>query len=150
MSKLKADDLLGAWHLESWTMDVDGGDRHYPFGEAPTGLIVYTADGWMSAAIHRHARDLLPADIPFRRIAQDKLADAYLTYFHYAGRFEIEGEYVLHHVTQSLNPNFVGSQQTRKVNLSGDTLVLSGDEEVGNALRRHSLTWHRAPIEPRS
>ncbi|GAB5415156.1 MAG: hypothetical protein Cons2KO_27590 [Congregibacter sp.] len=143
---LTAQDLVGAWHLESWTMDVDGSPRQYPFGETPTGIIAYTADGWMTAAIHRDGRDLLPAGQAFRRISEDLLAQAYLSYFHYAGRYRIEGDTVFHDVTQSLNPNFVGTQQERQVDLQGDVLRLSGEEPVGGKLRQHVLTWHRQPV----
>lgn len=145
---LSAGDLVGAWHLESWTMDVAGSATQYPFGEKPTGLIVYSENGWMTAAIHRDSRSLLPDDLPFRRIAPDLLAEAYLTYFHYAGRYHINDGAVFHDVTQSLNPNFVGSQQKRNVALNGDSLVLSGEEPADGKLRLHTLTWHREPLQP--
>lgn len=142
---LEAQQLIGAWELESWLIRRDGSDAvTEPFGSGPSGLIVYSADGWMSACIARAARESLPSDQPFRRVDAKLLADAYISYFHYAGRFRIEGSEVVHSVTSSLNPNFVGSEQRRAAQLKGNQLILSGVDEAGGQQRRHTLHWFRA------
>ena len=75
-------------------------------------------------------------------------ADAFASYFHYAGRYRVVDGDVIHYVTQSLNPNFPGSQQLRHAELDGQTLVLSGKDQVGAVARFHSLVWHKlAPTE---
>src|SRR6056297_833197 len=137
-------DLIGAWQLESWSVGYsDREDYTSPFGEDPKGLLIYSGDDWMSASIGRSDRQTLPEDISFRKIPEEKLARAYLSYFHYAGRFRVVDGDVIHYVTQSLNPNFVGSEQLRHAELDGQTLVLSGRDESGGASRLHSLVWHR-------
>lgn len=142
---LEKQQLLGAWELDSWAISFDdGGVATYPFGEDPSGLIVYSDDGWMSACIARASRTPLPEDQPFRRIDPALLAESYLSYFHYAGRFRIEGELVVHTVTSSLNPNFVGSEQRRSVRLAGDALTLSGEDDAGGRRRLHTLHWRRS------
>ncbi|WP_439108124.1 lipocalin-like domain-containing protein [Congregibacter sp.] len=139
-------DLLGAWHLDSWTISYSDSERiSHPFGEQPTGMIVYTDDDWMSASINRSDRDLLPTGSAFRRTDPGLLADAYRSYFHYAGHYAIQDDVVTHTVTQSLNPNFVGSKQLRNARLSGQTLELSGTEEVDGVTRTHRLSWRRMP-----
>ncbi len=50
---------------------------------------------------------------------------------------------MIHLVTQSLNPNMAGTEQLRHAELDGQTLVLSGKDQVGNTTRFHSLVWHR-------
>lgn len=146
---LSKDDLLGAWHLESWTISYSNSDRiTHPFGESPVGMIVYTNDDWMSASINRSDRDLLPTAMAFRRIDEAALADAYRSYFHYAGRYVVRDDVVIHTVTQSLNPNFVGSEQLRNAELTGQALLLSGKEDVAGETRTHRLTWHRRPKSP--
>ena len=136
--------LLGAWQLESWSIGYAGRDDvSYPFGEDPVGLLMYTDDDWMSASISRAGRTNLPEDVPFRAIDADSLATAYRDYFHYAGRFRVQGDDVIHYVTQSLNPNFVGSEQLRHIELDGSTLVLSGRDEAGGETRYHQLVWHK-------
>jgi hypothetical protein len=137
-------DLIGTWQLESWTVgysDRDGFSS--PFGDEPKGLLMYTGDDWMSASIGRSDRQTLPEDINFRKIPEEKLARAYLSYFHYAGRYRVVEGDVIHYVTQSLNPNFVGTEQLRHAELDGHTLVLSGRDVANGVARLHSLVWHK-------
>jgi hypothetical protein len=141
---LSKQDLIGAWQLESWTVGYSDRDGYAsPFGEEPQGLLLYTADDWMSASIGRSDRHQLPEDVPFRKLPEEKLAQAYLSYFHYAGRYRVVDGDVVHYVTQSLNPNFVGTEQLRHAELDGQTLVLSGRDQAGGVTRLHSLVWHR-------
>lgn len=137
-------DLVGTWQLESWTIGYsDRDEMSSPYGEDPKGLLLYTHDDWMSASIGRSDRHHLPLDVSFRKIPEEKLARAYLSYFHYAGRYRVIDGDIVHYVTQSLNPNFVGTEQLRHAELDGQTLVLSGRDEAGGAKRLHSLVWHR-------
>ncbi len=138
--------LLGTWQLLSWTIGNDEGQVvSEPFGSSPEGLLVYTDAGWMTAAICRRAREQFPEQKSLRSLDALLLAKAYTSYFHYAGPFSIEGEFVTHTVALSLNPNFVGTQQVRRFVLDGDQLTLSGEESVGTHIRYHKLQWQRLP-----
>jgi hypothetical protein len=140
------DDLVGSWHLESWTIGYSDRDAFsYPFGEEPHGLLLYTDDGWMSASIGRRDREPLPDDVPYRKIPDADKARAFSSYFHYAGRYRVVDGDIIHYVSQSLNPNFPGSEQLRHAELDGQTLVLSGKDQVGEVTRFHSLVWHKLP-----
>ena len=113
---ISKEDLQGSWQLESWTIGYsDRDDFTYPFGEDPQGLLLYTNDGWVSASIARHDRALLPEDVNFRKIPDRLKADAFASYFHYAGHAELDGQ----------------------------TLVLSAKDQAGDVVRFHSLVWHR-------
>ena len=47
-----AEALLGGWLLHSFvSRDADAGAQWSPYGEHSTGLILYTADGYMSAQL---------------------------------------------------------------------------------------------------
>ncbi len=141
---ISKNDLVGTWQLESWSVGYSDREEYTsPFGEDPTGLLMYTADDWMSASIGRSDRQTLPEDISFRKIPEEKLARAYLSYFHYAGRYRVVEGDIIHYVTQSLNPNFVGTEQLRHAELDGHTLVLSGRDTADGVVRLHSLVWHR-------
>ncbi|MEH6587281.1 MAG: lipocalin-like domain-containing protein [Halioglobus sp.] len=142
-------DLLGAWRLESWTVGYsDRDDLSYPYGEDPQGLLVYSGDGWMSACIARNDRALFPDNVNYRKIPDADKGEAFSSYFHYAGRYQVQEGDVIHYVTHSLNPNFPGSEQLRHAELDGLTLVLSGKDKAGEVTRFHSLVWHRtAPTE---
>nr|WP_279594387.1 lipocalin-like domain-containing protein [Burkholderia pseudomallei] len=44
--------MLSAWTHDSYVeIDAETGVRHAPFGDAPLGFIVYTADGYMSVQL---------------------------------------------------------------------------------------------------
>jgi hypothetical protein len=133
------DELIGSWSLESWTIGYsDRDDFTNPYGEDPRGLLIYSNDGWMNATICRSERDPLPEDVPFRKLPDGVKAQAFSSYFQYAGRFRVVEGDVIHYVTTALNPNMVGE-------LDGHTLVLSGKDEAGGVTRFHSLVWHRIP-----
>ena len=143
---ISKEDLHGSWQLESWTVGYsDRDDFTYPYGEDPQGLLLYTTDGWMSASIARKERAALPEDVSFRKLPDATKAEAFSSYFHYAGRYRVVDGDVIHFVSQSLNPNFPGTEQLRHAELDGQTLVLSGKDHVGAVARFHSLVWHRLP-----
>jgi hypothetical protein len=142
------DDLVGSWHLQSWTIGYsDRDDFSLPYGEDPRGILVYTEDGWMSAAVSASGRPAFPEPASPRAQGDTTLADAFRTYFHYAGRYEVQDGHVVHFVTQHMVPNLVGSEQLRHIELDGHTLVLSGKEKIGDKVRFHSLVWHRFEAE---
>ena len=140
--------LLGAWTLARWGIDFsDGRAASFPFGADATGLIVYSAGGWMNASIARTGRTPLSASSVRKAPVAEQCA-AFESYFNYAGPYSlrvIDGQaHVVHAVHFSLNPNFVGSQQVRRIHFEGaDKLTLSADERVGDVLRQHRLDWRR-------
>lgn len=140
--------LLGAWVLERWQVATDGREPQQPFGDGATGLIVYTADGWMNASIARAGRASL-STASVRQAPAGEQCAAFESYFNYAGPFALEAidgvPHVRHEVRWSLNPGFVGTTQLRRIDFDGARrLSLSADEAVGNSLRRHRLDWRRA------
>ncbi|MDW4907703.1 lipocalin-like domain-containing protein [Streptomyces sp. ADMS] len=44
------DDIVGAWELTGFLANRGDAVRR-PLGEKPGGLLLYTADGWMSALL---------------------------------------------------------------------------------------------------
>jgi hypothetical protein len=146
---ISKDDLIGTWQLESWTIGYADRDEYtYPYGEEPQGLLVYSNDGWVSASVCAPGRAPLPEDVSYRKLPDKLKAAAFSSYFHYAGRYRVVAGDVIHYVSQSLNPNFSGTEQLRHAELDGQTLVLSGKDEVAGVARFHSLVWHRACSTP--
>ena len=143
--------LLGTWQLVRWDITYgDGRPPSLPYGDQATGLIAYTGDGFMSACIAAGGRmPMSSASVRSAPVAE-RLA-SFESYFQYAGRYELrqgtEGLQVVHHVSHSLNPNFVGSEQVRNVVFDADgVLTLSASESVPNSAvaRHHRLMWKRA------
>jgi hypothetical protein len=71
-------------------------------------------------------------------------AQAEETYVSYCGRYEFEGDTVVHHVELSLFPNWVGGEQERLVDLRGDRLTLSTPPILLRGIQQSAhLIWER-------
>lgn len=143
--------LLGVWQLLRWEIAYDDGrPATYPYGADASGLILYTHDGAMSACIARAGRAPL-SSASVRSAPQAQRLAAFESYFQYAGTYEIQphpegGQQVVHRVSHALNPNFVGTEQVRRMALGSDgTLTLSASDTVpgSQVLRHHRLIWRR-------
>ncbi|MFG2261691.1 lipocalin-like domain-containing protein [Streptomyces sp. NPDC048720] len=126
------DSLVGAWVLEDFTLTGEGTVVH-PLGKRPGGVLLYAADGWMSA--------LLTADPDDASAASrfDEMADGTVAY---AGRWEREADGpVVHHVQASHYTPWNGTPLIRDVQFSPGRLDLTaaGPDESVLLLR-----WRRA------
>ncbi|MGV0632947.1 lipocalin-like domain-containing protein [Mycolicibacillus trivialis] len=121
-----ADAVLGGWHLESFSAtEADTGAVSAPLGERPQGLILYTADGYMSAQLARND------------------GSGYLAY---GGRFSVdEATATLRHdVLMSRTPELLLAPQFRQARLEGDRLALSATIGGTDGADRHAtLIWRR-------
>ena len=138
--------IVGSWRLRSWVSISDDGSEALPMGEAPEGLVVYSADGTMIGIMG-------PGDRP--RFATDDVtggtigerARAFATFIAYGGSYEVDGETITHRVETSLFPNWIGTTQRRRWELdeSGRGLTLTSPPvTLGGATRIQRLTWERA------
>jgi len=139
-----ATDLIGTWRLVRWASEGEDGIE-YPMGEAPEGILVYTPDGTMITTIGRPGRapidggDMLAGPV-------DQRLSAMTTFVAYAGTFRVEDGDVVHEVTMSLFPNWIGTTQRRHTALSPDrrTLELSADPFVlRGRMSTQRLAWER-------
>jgi hypothetical protein len=118
-----SDQLAGSWQLQSWVARDEHGDVEKPFGDHPTGVLIITPDGWLSAHLAASSRpDLATGSTPLGEPA--KQSAAFLTYVAYVGRYRMDGDRLTTTVHVSLCPDWVGSEQIRSVELDGDLLVL--------------------------
>ncbi len=112
--RLRVYDLVGTWRLVEWTVTVGDGPPLHPFGGDPDGLLTYTADGRMWAALMRRNR----AALGTRTLAgasPAQRAETAAGYLSYAGTFQADDEGVTHHVEVSLFPDWIGGDQRRLV-----------------------------------
>jgi hypothetical protein len=104
---------------------------------------MYAQDGYMSVAIMSPDRPMFAAGDLLGGSAQER-AQAAGTYVSYCGRYEFRGDTVVHRVELSLFPNWVGVEQERLVEVSGDRLMLSTRPLLlGGVLRTAHLIWER-------
>lgn len=146
MSALQRDQLLGSWLLTEWRIDYPGGAAaNWPFGKDAVGLLIYGADGWMSATMSCRARAPLSAASAVQ--ADDaSTARAFREYLAYSGRWRLEGSAIAHEVEMSMNPVLIGSCQWRDAHIEGPSLLLGASESLGRGrMRQHQIRWRRAP-----
>ncbi len=138
--------LVGSWQLVRWTIEYPGTDRvTEPFGPRPEGLLLYTADGYMSAALQKRDRPCL-SRIDVYAVTDAEKAAAFGSYLNYAGRWHVADGCVIHEVECSMNPNLIGTRQVRRAALAGSTLELTAQELLEDAgrVRVHRIEWRRA------
>ncbi len=133
----QAPDLVGSWHLDSWTL-ANGNPRCSEEEGGSSGIIVYTDDGHMSAQLGCAGLDTGDLSSLSPQAAAGQLSRRHFSYY---GRYTLDrsAKTVTHHVEGSSSQPFVGSDQVRWFVFEGpDRLVLSTDEAG-----RQLLVWLR-------
>lgn len=140
-------ELIGTWRLVDWTIRV--GDRsRRPWGGKATGLLTYTEEGRMWAALMATDRPDVPTKTLSAAPPQIRAAAA-SGFVMYAGTYSVEGDDVIHHVEVSLYPNWVGTGERRHVDWvetdTGYDLILSTPptETDGGRIAVQTLQWTR-------
>jgi hypothetical protein len=137
--------LVGGWRLRSWVSIGDDGAEVRPMGEAPDGLLTYTAEGTMIGIMGPGDRPRFATDDVTGGSAEEQ-AQAFATFIAYGGRYAVDGDTVTHTVETSLFPNWIGTEQRRRFALSDDGRMLtltSPPLVLGGATRIQRLVWER-------
>jgi hypothetical protein len=141
-----ASQFIGTWKMVSVEERKPNGEIVEPrYGAHPSGYIMYDATGHVAVQIMKPGRARFASnDAAQATTAEAKSAfDGYGAYF---GTYEInEAEgYVVHHVEGSVFPNYVGSDQKRGFELSGDQLILKPPpRQVDGEQHITRVTWQR-------
>lgn len=142
-------DIIGSWLMVDRGTD-DPADLEASltrYGPEPQGLLIISAEGWMTAAISWSDRPALAGDPVWHTDAPeiDRLR-AFDTYISYGGRWTLKNNIFTTQVHFALNPGWVGGMQVRGMEILSDgrlKLTLSRtwpDGKVVNAWVR----WRRA------
>ncbi len=137
--------LVGGWRLVTWSAVGDDGSEVRPMGDAPDGLLAYTAEGTMLGIMGPGDRPRFHDDDVTGGTSAEQAA-AFATFIAYGGRYRVDGDEVVHTVETSLFPNWIGTEQRRRWSLADDgaTLTLTSPPLLlGGARRRQILTWRR-------
>ena len=146
MSFTWADDLLGAWRLESAVEVFDDGERRDEFGPNPHGYLCYNPAGIVSATLGDSTRQPVSSGDPQSGTDSDcaRIARGFIAY---AGPFsvDVDNGTVTHHVDVSLFPNWQGEDQVRRVGIDGERLsIVASDRTSADGRTFHSeLVWLR-------
>jgi len=135
--------FVGTWRLVSIETRKPDGQASYLLGQDAIGYLTYTDDGYMSVAMMSAGRPKFGAGDLRRGTVEEKIAAAD-TYISYCGRYEIRDDRVIHHISVSFFPNWVGERQERifefdgnRLSLSTRPLLIEGVEQTGH------LIWER-------
>lgn len=138
--------LVGTWKLVSATYRRPNGETIDYLGASPRGAVMYDARGNMSIHLMRLDRPRFATDDRTSSTpAEAKAAlDGYLGYF---GTYSVneEKQTVTHHIQGATFPNWVGVDQTRSFEITGNTLTLRTPTLMirgGDA--KGELVWERA------
>jgi hypothetical protein len=135
--------FVGTWKLVSCELRRLDGQASYPFGQDAVGYIMYSQDGYMSVAFMSPDRLKFAAGDIRGGTTEEKLAAAD-TYVSYCGRYEIQGDRIIHHIEVSFFPNWIGVQQERIYEFEDDKLFLSTPPLlVGGLQQTAHLIWKR-------
>jgi hypothetical protein len=119
------------------------GQVSYPLGRDAAGYIIYSADGYMSVAFMPSNRARFASKTLDEGNTEEK-ALAAETYQSYSGKYEIQGELVVHHVEVSLFPNLRGTDLKRTFVFEGNRLTLSPRPSLVNGVQQTSCyIWER-------
>ena len=138
------DELVGTWKLVSASSTTAAGEgSESPYGTNPAGFLTYTADGRVTALISYDGRKSLS----FGGGTLAEQAEAFKTFFAYAGRYTRNGDKVTHHVEISSIQNYVGKDLVRSVKLEGDRIVLvTPPTSVNGKMQTVALVWQRLSL----
>jgi len=136
--------LVGTWRLVRWYNLAEDGTETDPLGRGATGYISYSSDGFVF--VHLMAANRVPYAVndPFGGTPEEDSA-ATKSHISYAGPYEYRETEVVHRVTHASCPNWIGSEQVRKIRFEGDRLELSaeGARFQGRVVTAYVL-WERA------
>lgn len=141
------DQLVGMWKLVSASSTTSTGERsETPYGPSPAGFLSYTADGRVTALISYGGRKPLSGG-GGALAQQEEQAEAFKTFFAYAGRYTLAGDKVTHHVEISSIQNYVGKDLVRSVQFQGDQIILvTPPTPVNGKIQTVELIWQRLPV----
>jgi lipocalin-like protein len=131
--------LAGSWKLNSWTIQIIGGEATEPFGPNPKGRALFTLDGYATFVIVAANRKP-PAN-------NEESATLLKTLLVYSGKFTLDGDKFTTKVDMSGNELLTGQDQVRFFKLDGDKLNLRTAEQVSSVYPGKkvvgALVWER-------
>ena len=140
------DELLGAWKLVSCVQQWSGGRVTHPYGQNPSGLLVYDAAGHFSGQIQGEDRPSFESGNLLRGTPEEIKA-AFEGYVAYYGTYDVDeaAGRLTHHVQGSWFPNWVGEDQTRLYGIADGKLTLTTLPFVGKRNQvTLTLVWERS------
>ena len=141
-----ASNFLGTWLLKRFVLETPIGEPIYPLGENPIGISIFDSSRYMSAQLCQRDRPHFASESP----ALEEFQTAFATYIAYYGRYTVDEKKktLTTHVQGASNPDWVGEDQLRYYDLSGEKLVLKTNplkiKALGDLEVIGCVTWEKA------
>jgi len=129
--------LVGTWRVLVMEHYTDDGEVGRPFGDHPAGIIIYTPEQYMTAVLMRPDRPFFAAGDILGGTASER-AEAFLTANAFAGRWELQGDEVVHHLEVCTFPNWIGTEQRRRFTVTDSELTLYPPSMLMEGKLRHA------------
>ncbi|MBT2373064.1 lipocalin-like domain-containing protein [Pseudomonas fluorescens] len=147
MEVLTKDALVGAWALLSFTeTNSTTGVESFPMGPDPQGILLYTADGYMSAQLCTTSRDGFRSNDMYLGTGAEYMASG-KTYLAYSGPYHFDERtgVLEHEMAVSFFPNWAGQRQVRSASLYEDLLYLATVTPMSfnGSMKTAQLVWRR-------
>ncbi len=142
-------EIIGAWKLLSYIEVPVGGEEYlFPLGTNPKGVLIFNPDGYMSVQ--------LSVKDPVKYTSEDRFADTdekiaarAKEYIAFTGKYTVNEmlAQVNYHIETSLNPNWEGVTQVRKLDFEGDILYQKSLEPIASngQMVYAYMTWQKIP-----
>jgi Lipocalin-like domain len=117
--------FVGVWKLVTSEFKRSDGSTAYPYGKNAIGMLIYDEHGHMSAQVMNPDRPLfVSGDI--RKGTPEEIKAAFDGYTAYFGNYEVDEQNttVIHRLRGSHFPNWMGQEQKRFFEFSGNRLTL--------------------------
>jgi len=137
-SEVSLETIIGTWKLISSRFSDEADQVSYPLGQELQGILVYFDDGRMSV-------QNMPADGSLFQAADGSVV-ALETYGAYNGTFKLESsQRIVHHIENSMFPDWAGRTQVREIAIEKDRLILTGPSMlVDGTIQTARMTWKRS------
>ena len=140
--------FVGTWSLESFSEQTEHLELNQPLGPNPSGLLMYTEEGFVSAQLMRINRRELSGN-PWDRTHASDLSELAEGYIAYCGRFAVneESRQVIHTPLVALIPNRISRAQLRTYVLGAHQLILE-TTHIGadGSPIKDRLVWQRLSV----
>jgi hypothetical protein len=115
--------IVGAWNLVSFDVDEGKGADRPRFGPDPVGYLIYSAQARMAAVLGGTHRPELKSPAGTAS-SEEARSESIRNFLAYAGRYEVRGDRVFHHVEVSIFTNLAGTTLERQFAIAGDQLTI--------------------------
>lgn len=148
MASLK-NEIIGSWKLLSYIEVPVGGEEYlFPLGKNPKGILIFSPDGYMSVQISVNNPVKYNSEDRYS-VTDAKIAARAKEYIAFTGKYIVDNVlcHVIYHIETSLNPNWEGVKQIRKMDFEADILYQKSIEPISsNGQMVHAyMTWQKIP-----